>query len=94
MLTTVVKSFDHQGFCLNLCKVCHRRKNVGYLWAIAHGAKLIYETDDDNLLTTTDIAVLPSPGTHAVYQTTNATVNVYSHFRQANLWCDVPLISA
>ncbi|KAL0026136.1 hypothetical protein WJX79_003582 [Trebouxia sp. C0005] len=64
----------------------YARKNVGYLWAIAHGAKLIYETDDDNLLTTTDIAVLPSPGTHAVYQTTNATVNVYSHFRQANLW--------
>jgi len=26
------------------------RKNVGYLFAIEHGAKVIYETDDDNLL--------------------------------------------
>lgn len=27
-----------------------RRKNVGYLWAIEHGAEEVYETDDDNLL--------------------------------------------
>lgn len=27
-----------------------RRKNVGYLWAIEHGATEVYETDDDNLL--------------------------------------------
>ena len=25
------------------------RKNVGFLYAIAHGAKLIYDTDDDNV---------------------------------------------
>ena len=27
-----------------------RRKNIGYLWAIEHGAKTVYETDDDNIL--------------------------------------------
>ena len=26
----------------------YARKNIGYLFAIAHGAKVIYETDDDN----------------------------------------------
>lgn len=29
--------------------VC-RRKNLGYLWAIQHGATQVYETDDDNEL--------------------------------------------
>ncbi len=27
-----------------------RRKNLGYLWAIQHGATVVYETDDDNEL--------------------------------------------
>lgn len=27
-----------------------RRKNLGYLWAIQHGATQVYETDDDNEL--------------------------------------------
>ena len=26
----------------------YARKNIGYLYAIQHGAKVIYETDDDN----------------------------------------------
>lgn len=26
------------------------RKNLGYLYAIHHGATVIYDTDDDNLL--------------------------------------------
>eukprot|EP00761_Pharyngomonas_kirbyi_P006886 gb/GECH01006895.1/.p1 GENE.gb/GECH01006895.1/~~gb/GECH01006895.1/.p1 ORF type:complete len:771 (+),score=111.69 gb/GECH01006895.1/:1-2313(+) len=28
----------------------YARKNIGYLFAIEHGAQIIYETDDDNLL--------------------------------------------
>jgi hypothetical protein len=28
----------------------YTRKNIGYLYAIAHGAQRIYETDDDNVL--------------------------------------------
>ena len=30
----------------------YTRKNLGYLYAIEHGAKEIYETDDDNIFTT------------------------------------------
>ena len=26
----------------------YARKNIGYLWALQHGASIIYETDDDN----------------------------------------------
>merc|ERR1719231_14153 len=33
------------------------RKNVGYLYAIAHGAKAIYDTDDDNRLINFDIPI-------------------------------------
>ena len=32
----------------------YTRKNIGYLYAIEHGAKEIYETDDDNIFTTFD----------------------------------------
>jgi len=34
------------------------RKNIGYLYAIAHGARVIYDTDDDNRLKVEDIPVL------------------------------------
>lgn len=34
------------------------RKNIGYLYAIAHGAKVIYDTDDDNRLKEAEIPVL------------------------------------
>jgi len=34
------------------------RKNIGYLYAIQHGAEVIYETDDDNLLIGTEIQLI------------------------------------
>jgi len=33
----------------------YSRKNIGYLYAIEHGAKVIYDTDDDNGLLTDTI---------------------------------------
>jgi hypothetical protein len=64
-----------------------RRKNIGYLWAIAHGAKVIYETDDDNLLTTDAIPVL-EPGYYANYivDSSRRTVNVYDTYGLPNMW--------
>jgi hypothetical protein len=32
------------------------RKNFGYLYAIQHGARVIYETDDDNMLILDDLS--------------------------------------
>lgn len=37
-----------------------RRKNLGYLWAIQHGATKVYETDDDNELKSDDLPSLLS----------------------------------
>jgi len=69
----------------------YARKNVGYLYAIAHGAEVIYETDDDNLLTDDTVTLLagdprtvrvdgaPSVAARGVY-------NVYGHFGQPTVW--------
>jgi hypothetical protein len=40
----------------------YQRKNIGYLYAILHGAKTIYETDDDNALTVSEVPVVPTHG--------------------------------
>jgi hypothetical protein len=64
----------------------HRRKNLGYLWAIQNGAQQVYETDDDNELIT---AYLPTfDGLQAyVYNGTNQTVvNPYAYFGYPHIW--------
>ncbi len=63
-----------------------RRKNLGYLWAIAHGATVIYETDDIILLEP-HIAVLKS-GDYPTYvaNTSQRTANVYQSFGLPNMW--------
>lgn len=38
------------------------RKNIGYLFAIAHGAKVIYDTDDDNRLKEASIPIFGLEG--------------------------------
>ena len=50
---TIYLSIDQQeelGFrtTLRLPYKSYSRKNIGYLYAIAHGAQVVYETDDDN----------------------------------------------
>ncbi len=63
------------------------RKNIGYLFAVQHGARVIYETDDDNLPTAlprlletnAPIARASSPGG-------GGTANPYVHFGQVDLW--------
>ncbi|MEX1012614.1 MAG: STELLO glycosyltransferase family protein [Waddliaceae bacterium] len=61
------------------------RKNIGYLYAIQHGAKIIYETDDDNYL-------LQFPYNENFPQKINTlnselgTVNVYHYFGQPDIW--------
>ena len=51
-----------------------RRKNVGYLYAIANGATLMYETDDDNMLR------VPEPATmdNMVFYTYNQSSAPFS----------------
>lgn len=64
----------------------YARKNLGYLYAMAQGARVIIDTDDDNapyddfgreLKATVTADLLVGPG----------WINIYSHFsRQARLW--------
>lgn len=49
------------------------RKNVGFLYAIAHGAKIIYDTDDDNRLREAKIPIL---GYSEQWEPLGAAVNI------------------
>lgn len=63
----------------------YSRKNIGYLYAIAQGADLIYETDDDNeplgsLDPLEEFSFLP------FIETNQTTVNIYAYFGKASIW--------
>lgn len=67
----------------------YTRKNIGYLYAIEHGAKIIYETDDDNSPTTGKIEFDQTLSKeYLVYSTTTdrVAVNPYAHFGQSSIW--------
>jgi len=65
----------------------YARKNIGYLYAIHHGAKVIYESDDDNI---------PDDGLKLIAQESEVisyvpeedriAVNVYAHFGKPQVW--------
>ena len=77
------------------------RKNMGYMFAIKHGAKVIYDTDDDNELIVDslsggfilDLKAKVNSSSMLVYKprelqkaSQRALVNPYAHFGQPNLW--------
>ena len=65
----------------------YSRKTIGYLYAIQHGAKIIYETDDDNYPYGGKIEFHQAEkGEFLVYKTDNALVNPYEHFGQSSIW--------
>lgn len=70
----------------------YARKNIGYLLAIQCGAKIIFESDDDNLLDTDDIYRLPKIVNSnqapwiAFHRKRSPFVNIYGSFGQPNLW--------
>lgn len=64
----------------------YSRKNIGYLYAIAHGAKIIYDTDDDNILLQDNIPYLAPNTTISMYNTKDPVVNPYAYFGQSTIW--------
>jgi hypothetical protein len=62
------------------------RKNLGYLYAIEHGAQIIYETDDDNFLLQDEIILLPEKSSCLSYDTDLLVVNPYAYFGQSSVW--------
>lgn len=61
------------------------RKNIGYLYAIEHGATIIYDTDDDNepldgLDPLNDKALLP------ILTSPDVCLNIYTYFERPDIW--------
>ena len=66
----------------------YTRKNIGYLYAIQHGAKYIYDTDDDNVPNTGKIEFddMTKNKEYLVYYSNRTFHNVFAHFGQSTLW--------
>lgn len=67
----------------------YSRKNIGYLYAIQHGAKFIYDTDDTIVLQTQHANLsfhLDPSASLMMYDTAALTVNPCAHFGQKTLW--------
>lgn len=63
------------------------RKNIGYLYAIEHGATIIYDTDDDNILDCDQLSILPSTCSHMmVCSSSTGVMNPYAYFGQKTVW--------
>ena len=64
---------------------CCRRKNLGYLWAIQHGAEELYETDDDNEPVNNMLPNLNN-GYYVYNGTGRKVANPYAHFGFPHIW--------
>ena len=67
----------------------YTRKNIGYLYAIEHGAKEIYETDDDNIFNTFDELYQNFDNyTKISYfeNNINNMINPYAFFGRPSIW--------
>jgi len=62
------------------------RKNIGYLYAIEHGACIIYDTDDDNILCTDILSHLPERCLLPSVATKGPVFNPYAYFGQPTVW--------
>lgn len=82
-------SVDRQkklGFQINAsCPFNHyTRKNIGYLYAMAMGAKLIYDTDDDTF--PYEDWSFPKFVSNRACRSSNKFVNTYKHFSDQLIW--------
>ncbi len=64
----------------------YSRKNIGYLFAIEHGAKIIYETDDDNKPLDQLANFIYDPVTSGLMYNGGHLFNPYRHFGQPTFW--------
>jgi hypothetical protein len=64
----------------------YSRKNIGYLYAIEHGAQIIYDTDDDNIIIGDRIEYLPSAASILSPISQATVINPYAFFGQGTVW--------
>lgn len=63
----------------------YTRKNIGYLHAILQGARIIYESDDDNIPLDNWVNE-PEFSTNAELLSDASFVNIYSYFTDKKVW--------
>ena len=69
----------------------YQRKNIGYLYAVMHGARVIYETDDDNALQVDAVPLVPTNAQGLApsmleFASSDLTINHHAHFGQPSSW--------
>ena len=74
----------------------YQRKNIGYLYAVQHGAEVIYETDDDNALTLDHVPLVEGGSLADIgagssarvleFASSELTINHHAHFGQPSTW--------
>lgn len=63
------------------------RKNVGYLYAIKKGYKIIYETDDDNIPYDNFDSILEHKNIQMITEQNNVWINIFKYFtNNAYIW--------
>ena len=63
------------------------RKNLGYLYAIKKGYKIIYETDDDNIPYDNFDNILQYNNVKMITEQNNAWINIFKYFtNNAHIW--------
>ena len=63
------------------------RKNLGYLYAIKKGYKIIYETDDDNIPYTNFDSILQYNKLQMITEKNNVWINIFKYFtNNAYIW--------
>lgn len=63
----------------------YTRKNIGYLYAISQGARVIYESDDDNIPLDNWVSE-PKFSVNAEFLSDASFVNIYSYFTDKKVW--------
>jgi len=79
---------DQHDLGFSLVEACpydhYTRKNIGYLYALREGARVIYDTDDDNL--PYDSWGLPDFSCSRQLWSGDTFVNVYRYFTDERVW--------
>lgn len=78
----------------------YARKNIGYLFAIANGARFIYDTDEDSAFLSTELSekfeLRPGPHSLDLVGTQSLVINPYALFGESegNYLYDLPVAKA
>lgn len=86
---TFLPAAEQAGLAYNVATLLpwnhYCRKMIGYLHAMAHGAEVIFDTDDDNIPKDSWVAY-PFTGDYATSRGDQGFVNVYKYFTDMHIW--------